>query len=430
MAFINSTDIMQLWQYRISEFKLFINDGEKTIKEYDLRERLRSIIITNDYENNLFPLFRVSCVMEVDVYYDMLRYKNNSQIHIRIQKFYRKVGEESASLLRDFVNDKFNLILEDSDFDTGKSTREQRDKYNYKQRSESTYNDLVYVDNDVELFLYKKEFNEKFNTLVNAVLQDANPFDGLLYLFNKSNLKNILISRPDNPNTYKELVIPPMKVKDAIKWIDTYYGLYNTAMMLYVDIIKGITYILKYNGQCTAYRHNELQNTCIMIPKDKGSRYMIPCNLKKQNTDNDSDYIIVNNESVHIRNESITHNILNESDIISVDSYSGDINTLKSSVNVSEQRSVRVIDNNTENPFFANIYISRIGTKETVVELTLSDFDIDSIAPNKRFKLLFEDSDLANKYNGNYKMTSIAHTFLRNGRDFKINSVAIMKKIS
>ena len=29
MAFINSTDIMQLWQYRISEFKLFI------IAEYD-----------------------------------------------------------------------------------------------------------------------------------------------------------------------------------------------------------------------------------------------------------------------------------------------------------------------------------------------------------------------------------------------------------
>ena len=120
---------------------------------------------------------------------------------------------------------------------------------------------------------------------------------------------------------------------------------------------------------------------------------------------------------------------MNESDIISVDSYSGNINTLKSDINVSEQRSAKVIDNNTENPFFGNIYVSRIGTKDTVVELTLSDFDIDSITPNRRFKLLFEDSDLANKYNGNYKITSVAHTFVRNGRDFKINSVAIMKKI-
>ena len=32
MAFINKTDIMQLWQYRITEFKLFINDGKKNIK--------------------------------------------------------------------------------------------------------------------------------------------------------------------------------------------------------------------------------------------------------------------------------------------------------------------------------------------------------------------------------------------------------------
>ena len=149
--------------------------------------------------------------------------------------------------------------------------------------------------------------------------------------------------------------------------------------------------------------------------------------IKKE--DNDTDYIIVNNETVHIRNESITYNILNESDIISVDSYSGNINTLKSDINVSEQRSAKVIDNNTENPFFGNIYVSRIGTKDTVVELTLSDFDIDSITPNRRFKLLFEDSDLANKYNGNYKITSVAHSFVRNGRDFKINSVAIMKKI-
>ena len=156
---------------------------------------------------------------------------------------------------------------------------------------------------------------------------------------------------------------------------------------------------------------------------------MIPCNLKKLNDENDNDYIIVNNESVHIRNESITHNILNESDIIDVDSYSGDINTLKSSINVSEQRSVKVINNNTENPFFSNIYVSKIDTKELIIELSLHDFDVDTISPNRRFKLLFEDSDLANKYNGNYKMTSIAHTFTRNGRDFQINSVAIMKKI-
>ena len=198
MAFINKTDIMQLWQYRITEFKLFINDGKKNIKEYDLRERLKSIIITNDYEGNLFPLFRVSCVMEADVYYDMLRYKNNSQIHIRIQKFYRKVAEESTSLVRDYVNDKFNLILEDSDFDTSKATREHRDKYNYKQRSESTYNDLVYVDNDIELFLYKKEFNEKFKFDM-----DGEPIEYSKYY--KCSAKQILSIFEENLNGRKQL---------------------------------------------------------------------------------------------------------------------------------------------------------------------------------------------------------------------------------
>lgn len=423
LAFINKNDILQLWSYHTAEFKVFVNN-----KEYDLKNRLRNISIFNRFETHLYPIFRVELILEPEVYYAIMNNKSTAQFHVRLQKYYRKFGEEKKSLYRDVINDKFNLILDDSDYDTDKTLREERDSNDYKYRSISTYNQLQYVDNVIELFLYKKDYNEKMNVIVNEVLRNATVTNAIQYIASKAGIKDILMTIPDNSKVYSELVIPPLKAKEAIRWVDTYYGLYKTGMLFYVDPINSTTYILKYNGDCTAYRRKEIKDINIMIPEKTSKHAAQLCGLKRYNVD-DAYYIICSNSNIKIRNETISLNMTDGLDIVNIDSYSGDVAKLISKGQTTDSRTIKVIEDQTENPWYGNIYTSLSGAKSTVVEVSLSYHDINDISPNRRCKLLFENTELARKYNANYKITQVNNVFARDGEDFKLDTTVRLVKL-
>ena len=326
------------------------------------------------------------------------------------------------------IDDKFNLILDDSDYDTDKTLREERDSGNYKYRSSSTYNQLQYVDNVIELFLYKKDYNEKMNVIVNEILKNATVTNAIQYIASKAGIKNILMTIPDNTTVYSELVIPPLKAKEAIRWIDTYYGLYKTGMLFYIDPLNSTTYILKYNGECSAYRRGEIKDINIMIPEKTSKHATQMCGLKRYPA-SDNYYIICSNSNIKIRNETISLNMTEGLDILNIDSYSGDVATLISNAQTTDSRTIKIIENQTENPWYGDIYTSFTASKSTVVEASISYYDINDIAPNRRCKLLFENTELARKYNANYKITQVNNVFTRDGEDFKLDTTIRLIKL-
>ena len=423
LAFINDDDVIQKWKYHVAEFKVFVNN-----KEYDLKTRLKSFNISHNYETHLYPIFQVQVVMDSDVYYDIMKYKDTAQFHVRIQKYYRKLGKQNASLYRDYINDKFNLILDDSDFDVDKTIKEEKNIRDYKKTKQSTYNDLVFTDNIIELFLFKKEYNEKMNMMVNELLQNATVSNAIQYLAGVSGLRNILMSIPDNTTEYSPLIIPPLKIKDAIRWIDTYYGFYKTGMLFYIDSISNIIYILKYDGKCTAYMSGEIKDVNIMIPK-RSSKYTSELGGLYRYKNNDGYYIIANNSNMSIRNETVSYNMIDAMDAVVVDSYTGDISKLISNGETPDSRAVRVINNKTENKWYGDIYTTTTSSKSIVIDAHLGDYDTQSVTPNKRCKLLFQDSDLSRKYNGDYKIMQVNNTFNRDGADFQLNSIIKFKRL-
>jgi hypothetical protein len=427
MAFIEKSDKYQKWKYVVSELFVLYSDGSQTTIP---SRNVQSMSITHLFEQNLFPIFKLEVVLSSQIYYKIIKNKNDVKFKLRIQKFYTDIDNAEKSLQRDFINDTFDLILDDDDFDKEESLKKEQKELDYRYVSDKhSENDLFEVDNLMEFFLFKSEYVDKLNSMVNAIITDATINDGIQYIATNAGLTNLLMTVPHNRTTYKELVIPPLKTKQAIKFLDTYYGLYKTGMMFYCDMIDDITYLLDYSPKCTAYQNKELKETNIMIPK-KSNKYAsnLLCSLYRR--DNKETYFIIgDNNRIAIRNESVSYNAYDNTDVKIIDTYDGNITTSNSTAIVKDNKSVKIIENNTENPWFSDIYNSLIKGKNVVIEVPLANYDISAVTPNKAFKLVFEDSALSIKYKGNCILSEIAHAFVKEGEAFTLTSIAKLRLI-
>lgn len=426
MPFIESTDKFQKWRYIISELYILYPDGSNTQIP---NERLISIAIDNTYDINLFPVFRIELVLASYTYYKILKYKNNVKFKIRCQKYYTAIDNSEKSLYRDWINDTFDLILDDDDFNSNENLIKQEKEISYDTVTKKDLeNDLVQVDNVMEFFLFKSDLIDKLNTHVNAVLSNATVNDGIQYIASQIGLDNLLMSSPHNDKTYKELVIPPLKAKQAIKFLDTYYGLYKTGMMFYCDTVDDITYLLEYSPKCTAYQSGETKETHIIVPEKSNSYSSDLCSLYRRGN-KETNFIIGDNTYLSIRNESISFNAYGSTDAIIIDTYSGDIKKTNNNIAVKDKKSLKVIENNTENEWFNDIYNNLINSKNLVIEIPIADYDISAITPNKLFKVIFENSALSIKYKGNFLLISASHSLMREGESFKLTSVLKLKQL-
>jgi hypothetical protein len=186
------------------------------------------------------------------------------------------------------------------------------------------------------------------------------------------------------------------------------------------------SYILQYDGACTAYRTNEIQNTQIIIPASIEDHTTECCTLSKD-VDATTNYIVADYRSLQIIDASITNDIVSANNVEFIDDYSGQITKNTSSTD-NDTPAVKIQENTTENDWLGQTYVAQASAMNTVVNVLLMDYDIDMVTPNKKFNLVFEDTGLTSKYNGVYMLTSINHKFIKDGSDFSITSMIQLKK--
>ena len=425
MAFFKDTDKFLKWRYHIDEIIILYS---KKKEEKIGTEKLKSLSIMHDYETNLFPIFKIELVMESSIYYDILKDKKDVKIKLRLQKYSTEIGSNDKSLYKDYINRTFDLILDDTDYDADESFRSEAKNNDLNNVTQDNRNQMDQSNNLIELFLFDSALVDKFNVNVNEILTNANPLTGIQYVTSAAGIGKILMTPPDNTKSTAEMVIPFMKAKEGIRWVDTYYGLYKTGMMLYSDFISGITYILKYSGECTAWQKKEIKETDILIP-EKSSKYSSDlCSVQKKG-EKDINYVVGDNSNISIRNETVSHNAITGIESSTFDPESGDLSSSSSPDDATKTKSSVFIENKTENPYYSNLYTSFTTGKHVIIETTLGDYDIDAIAPNKKFKLIFEDTKMASKYKNNFLITGVVHNFIKEGADFTLSSIIKLKEV-
>lgn len=420
MALYSQTDRLLKWRYKVSALQIiFPNEEPKTL----VNEKLKTMDILYDYENNAYPIFRINILLDASMYYKIHKYKDKVKFRLRIQKYYTSVDGLSKSLSRDFINDTFSLILDDEQSDLTISTKRAENKQDYKSVIKDDTGSLTDGDNLTEFFLFKTDIIKGLNnTNVNAILSDCSLTDAIVYVLSKAHVKNVIMTPLDNLSKRETIVIPPGNCLNAIKFMDTYYGLYKNGSMIFFGL--DYSYILSYDGKCTAYRQDEKRFTNIIIPSTK-STHVTPGTISKT-ADEKSNYIIADYRSINIYNDAITNDVVSSNNVQFIDSLSGEIS--KSSSRLALSNSYKIQENMTENRWLGNTYTSQVDAIGSVINVLLQDYDENMISPNKQFNLIFEDSDMTKLYNGVYMLCSVNHKFLQDGKDLTINTSIVMKK--
>ena len=424
MAIFTEEDRFLKWKYHVEELYLLF-PGEEPIELPSIR--LVSCMIIHDYENNIFPLFRIELVLEPSRYYKIIQQKEDVQFKIRIQKYYREIGKSKESLKRDYINDTFDLILNDSDFDTERGFKEEQNQQNYQSIVKDDVNDLYWTDNRLEFFLFKSDTIKASRKIVNTILSNANVTDAVNFIASKADLNNILMAPANNDAIISELVIPPLTASQAIVFIDSYYGIYETGSMIYMDLDRN--YIMPYDGKCRCWETNEKKETSIVIPKRSSNFSSDLCTVERAAPDTQINYIVGSNYMIEIENQSITYDVLAGNDIQSINLYEGQVSTKESNAIAKDQNEEKLIQNMTENPYFNNIYTQQTSARSVVMFISLADFDVSILKPNSIYHVIFEDTALTNKYKGYYQLVRASHTFTKDGADFAIGSSIVLKKM-
>ena len=422
MGFIDDTDKIQRWKYSVTEFTLIFPNGTRDIPT----ERINAITIENDYENGLFPVMQLSAVFEPSIYNEIIQNKNDVKIKIRLQKFYTLNGSEEKSLLRDYFNTTFSLILDDDFLDP--DTYIDLETKNNTEEDASDLNRLDETDNQVNLPLYKYETISAMRTMINTVLKDVSMIGAVAYVGAISKIKNILVSPFENNTTYSELILPPQTALSTIQYLDSEYGFYRYGSIIFFGIDR--SYILNYKGGCTTYERNETQETCIMIP-ERGGRYGgMEGGLEKPNEKELKSFILVRPENLDAKNNSISTDVLEGNKAIIVNTNTNTIISASGGTTQIGSGNSRVINTNTSNPWIGETYAAQKAANSAVISVACGDFDAGTITPNKKFSFLFEDTKSGEKYKGIYILTNSFLKFTKDGNDFVLDASMTFKRPS
>lgn len=419
MPIIEKGDKYYQCRYKVSELKLLINDVVIDIQPF----QVRNISIENNFETDIFPVFKLTLVLNPKVYFNILKNKNEIKFKIRIQKYYKDLSTGNNTMDVDYIHDTFVVFLDDDE------SQFNEEMYNKKREAEGFKGDsisLFETDNPIDFFLFKESYVTNLRKTVNKVFSNCTMTTVIGWLFYNAGMNNLLISPLDNKRNIGTVVIPPMHVFNALRFLDVQYGFYGQGSLIYFDVYRA--YILNYRIGCTAWEENEWKHSTIYVLDRANKDNRTACWVKR--TDDNNHYTIVQDEHVRVMNTSIVDNVISGSSPNIIDSANDDNYKFTSAELVTRGNSnYNTFHNDTSNSYIGSTYATQKAGMGVVITVGMNDFNVDAILPNKDFIMIFEDSKSNDKYKGQYKISSSFVQFIKDGDDYSISASCVFKRL-
>lgn len=422
-TFISSEDTKEIWKYEVTEFTILYASSTYNVPV----ERITALDIVNDYEKNIVPIMKLNMTIEPSVYNEIIKNKQNIKLKIRMQKFYTEPGSEEKSLKRDYILDTFNLIIDEQDVNVDNFIDKETKKNKNTNEPKNDTNELNHqLANNNEFYLYKQDTLSAMRWALNNVLVNCTMVGAISYVAAIVGLKNIVMSPLENNQVYPEVLLPPQSALNTLQYLDTNFGFYKAGTLMYFAEDYG--YILNYKGGCTAWRKDEIKDTTILIPNKGGTYGTLSCSLTKKGQENERKFIVVRADNVTISNDSISNNVTEGNNATIINNTTQTTSNTTSGAEGAGVSNTNVITTSSNNPWLADTFATQKSANSIVISCGCSDFDINVIAPNKRFTFIFEDTSNTEKFKGEYTIASSNINFKKDGNDFTINASMTFKK--
>ena len=385
---------------------------------------LSEIFIEKDFDNMAYPYFEITVTLPPSTYRDMRKKNSEIRCYVELQKAYTDLQLNAAASSENLsfdtiLQDTFYVFLVDNTPDLQSNFTETYETAAGIAKDEYGAGDYI----TTRMLLYNEEFFFRGRTIINAVLQDATLLDGVIFSINKANLRNMLVSPPDNITKYNQLILPPLSATEQLMRLTADYAMYEVGATVFFDFDRG--YVLDNYNACTVWEPNEIKQVYI-ISKEKSD------DSSAMNTGSYEDpsrkFYVVNIEAgrASFSNGSLLADQAQGTNVISVDTQSGDVKNINSNAKTAGlgNTSQIVVSNTGEDTSSALAYTLKNSSR--IAKINLSNIDIEIFKPNKEYIFSFDTADFE-EYMGSYHIMKFTADLQKDGDLFVCSATAEFK---
>lgn len=392
-----------------------------------------SIEYLADYEFNIRAILKVVLRLDIRKKLWILKNKRNITCKFELDKIGMDIDTEVFNTSPEAIwNTEFSIYLNDEDESI--DTRAMEDRIKLNEGPEFKANDIEtenYYEsqNIISIYLFNQKLLNASNNVYNEVYTENTVQQFMARLLTATKHSNVLMSKCENDEIYKELLVPAFPAYKAMVYLDQYYGLYKKGALIFYDI--DTLYILNSAGdKVTAKRPNEWPETTFIISKIDESipgGGMVRINGEKVN------YVLLSDADISPQKFTETNNehIGSEAKVVITDDVSIDIKDADQSY-IKQRNENITYSRKGDNKFNAEIIKARMEENELIFYINGENFDITAFTPNKVFQLVFDETLKQDKFGKcKYRIAYAYHCFLIESEGYMtVSSRISLKKCS
>lgn len=405
-------------RYVPKTFRLMFSDG--TTRDIEPKTISR-ISLEHYYTSSFLPVFKVEFSTDISTYLRIVADKLKINVQFRLDFYPVTRDEEKDKKVRNWVNGKFALYMED---DSPKLHEEltkvliEQNKAGGDDTSDAVTNKFL----NLSVFLFNESHLNWAYGNISGVVSSANMTDLLTYTLQSLGIKG-LMTPLDNSTVYPEIYLPALTRIDLIKYLNAQYGFYEHGYNFFIDFDR--FYFLSKKTGCTAWYPDEYKKIIFNIRKsDDGDRFADGSKLvEKEKTV----YINVLPSKLSVESPSIMNNMLIGNALTTIKTMTKGTGTASYETAQRGKQLMAYMDNRYNNPWAEKEFAHSMETESRVMTFRLSMSNMHWYKPNKQFVINFENKEVNKIYGGEYKLATMI-AVLYNSGDFLENDIIVQFK--
>lgn len=398
-------------KYKVESMDILFANGD--IEHID-SGMVNHLYIEKDYDNLYFPIFNISAVM-TDMLYARIN-KENETVQFRL-KIIKNVYDQQNKFLKYelYCNKTFRCFMDK------KNIIKDNEQYNDKRKTEKS-DSANNRANPRDFYIFSDEvINCK--KILNLSVADSDLTDLIIHIFNECKVEKLLMTKLDNRNRIKNLLLPNGNLIETIKFLDENKGLYKKGTLLFFDL--DCAYLIDKNTYCTSWRKNEIRVTHIHVSNQKNSDSQMSGQFS--NKDRKQTHIFAHTERVEVTNKNLLNDQLNGNAVTIIDAKSNKVTSINSKLTQIGTPNTNMVNIKSSNEYTISNIETRMIENECVSNMAFLGIDMDVFSPNKEILITYEDVELNKKYGGNYRVTKVTST-LKKDADELVGEIQVTVK--
>lgn len=372
-----------------------------------------SISIQQDYDTSLFPMIRVRLYTDITTLTYInenpknldITMSNTGMIYELNQDGTRSNKAICGGNIKIYENIRLRCYI-----DSKNSPYTKYDNYQQGIKKDDSLNTTSKVP--ITLYCYDDETIRNSKRKVPSIYKNTTLFEAINHMASTCDI-NLTIWPFDNNEKFDQILIPNLSFVDAIAYLDSYYGLYESGGALSTHINSGIMVLSKLDRN-----YNVSPPQLIRVTSYKsGDSYSGPW------FNNNSLYgVMTPDTSVSIKSATDIEQTINARifSSINVDNFNVETSTLDETFEKSTYSNITTPDliHKTKNKFLTSMYKTLVEEKNTQIDISFNGVYIDDFGlynSYDRFSLSFDNAPRGIDINRFYRPRKITHVFTNVG---------------